>query len=66
MPLGVAVDEMGLVLRDGPRIILRVDDGGEWQLDLRSNHGQPFGRRVRVQGKRSGFNLIDVDRLELL
>ena len=66
MPLGAPVDETGLVLQDGPRIILRVDDGGEWQLDLRSRHGRPLGRRVRVQGMRSGFNLIDVDELQLL
>jgi hypothetical protein len=66
LPLGAAVDETGLVLQDGPRIILRVDDGGEWQLDLRWRHGRPLGRRVRVKGTRSGFNLIDVDELQLL
>ncbi|HEV2569543.1 DUF5818 domain-containing protein [Sphingomonas sp.] len=55
-----------MVLRDWPRIILRVDDGGEWQLDLRLRHGLPLGRRVRVRGKRSDFNIIDVDELKLL
>ena len=44
--------------------ILRADDGGEWELDLRWRHGNPVGQRARVQGKRSGFNLIDVEKLE--
>lgn len=66
MPLGATVQEAGLVLQDGHRTILRVDDGGEWQLDLRWRHGRPLGRRVRVKGKRSGFNVIDVDELQLL
>ncbi len=60
------MDETGLVLRDGFRVILRVEGGGEWQLDLRFRHGMPLGRRVRVKGTRSGFNLIDVDELQLL
>jgi hypothetical protein len=64
MPLGAWIDETGLVLKDGHRTILRVDDGGEWQLDLRWRHGDPVGTRVRVQGKRSGFNLIDVEKLD--
>ena len=66
MPIGAVIDETGLVLQDGRRIILRVDDGGEWQLDLRWRHGRPLGRRVQVKGTRSGFDLIDVDELQLL
>ena len=66
MPIGAPVDETGLVYQAGHRLILRIDDGGEWELDLRSRHGLPLGRKVRVRGKRSGFNLIDVDELQLL
>lgn len=64
VPRGDLVDETGLVLRDGHRTILRVDDGGEWDLDLLPRHGNLLGQRVRVQGRRAGFNLIDVHRVE--
>ncbi len=64
MPRGDWIDETGLVLRDGHRMFLRVADGGEWQLDLLWRHGNPVGQRVRVQGRRCGFNLIDVETLE--
>jgi hypothetical protein len=64
MPIGDKVEETGLVLRDGRRIILRVDDGGEWELDLRRFRPDMLGRRMHVTGQRSGFNLIDVDRID--
>ena len=63
MPIGDSVDETGLVLRDGHRIILRVDDGGEWELDLPRFRPDLLGRRVRVTGCRSGFDRIDVHRI---
>ena len=65
MPIGKAVDLTGIVMRDGHRINLHVDGGGYWELDLLRRHLWALGRRVRVQGVRSGFNRIDVKQLDL-
>lgn len=42
---------------------LQMDDGGVWQLDVRPSARRYLGQRVTVAGKRSGFDLIDVDRI---
>lgn len=66
MPIGDAVDIAGIVLRDGRRINLYVDGGGYWELQLFPSELWPLGRRVRVRGVRSGFNIIDVQNIESL
>jgi len=42
-----------------------MDDGGVWQLDVgwEWNARRSVGRRVTVEGVRSGFDLLDVYRL---
>ena len=64
MPRGTAHDLVGLLLRDGRSLILRVDDGGEWRLDAPSGAGSLVGRRVRVTGTRDGFDLLAVRSIE--
>ena len=66
MPLGSPIDESGLLLRDGAGLILQRDDGGRWRLDASPRHRELAGRRVRVKGKRSGFDLVDVEMLDPL
>lgn len=65
MPLGSEHVEDGLLLREGGWIVLRRDDGGRWRLDLARRHEELLGRRVRVEGVRSGFDLLDVRRIGL-
>lgn len=64
MPRGTSHDLTGLLLTSGRAVILRVDDGGEWRLDLRGSYHRLLSRRVRVRGVRSDFDLIGVDRIE--
>lgn len=63
MPLGSSHDETGLLLREGRFLILRRDDGGRWRLDADPDAEKLLGRRVRVEGVRSGFDLLDVRRI---
>ena len=58
------VDASGLLTRRGHRDVLLVDGGGEWDVDLLWRHRRLLGRRVRVQGRRSGFNLLDARTVE--
>lgn len=54
----------GLLLssRRGP--VLQIDDGGTWALDLNSDARDLLGRRVRIEGIRSGFDRIDVEWID--
>nr|WP_256213461.1 DUF5818 domain-containing protein [Sphingobium sp. YR768] len=52
------------MLGDGPYPVLRVDDGGEWRLDISGRHHHLLGRRVRVSGTRSEFDMLDVKCIE--
>jgi len=70
MPMGSRHDETGWLNDNGGQWVLRVEGGGQWQLDVglwtawRSRN--LIGKRVRVIGKRAGFDLLDVDRIEAL
>lgn len=44
---------------------LEVDGGGIWQLDVRRSARKLLGQRVTVEGIRSGFDLLDVERIWL-
>lgn len=62
IPRGTAHKPVGLLLRHGASLILRVDDGGEWRLDAPARAGKSVGRRVRVTGVREGFDLLAISR----
>ena len=60
MPMGSHHRLTGL-LKHSPRgPIVEVDDGGSWVLDLDKDVRTMLGRRVVVEGKRSGFDRLDV------
>jgi hypothetical protein len=61
--LGSKHDETGLLLQELGVLILRRDDGGRWRLDAVGGAERMFGQRVRVQGVRSGFDVLDVQRI---
>lgn len=62
--MGSRHDETGLLMREGRAIVLRRDDGGRWRLDVGRRAEPLLGRRVRVIGTRSGFDLLDVHKIE--
>lgn len=64
MPLGSLHDETGVLGKEGPYLILRRDVGGRWRLDCDPGAGAMLGSRVRVQGIRSEFDLLDVTSIE--
>lgn len=65
MPRGTRNELTGLLLPDGPTLILRVDGGGEWRLDAPTHAWRLIGRRVSVTGVRDGFDLLGVQRLDV-
>ncbi len=63
VPLGTFHVEDGLLLRQRGGLILQRDDGGRWRLTTEPDAEQHLGRRVRVEGVRSGFDMLDVSRI---
>lgn len=63
MPLGSLHEENGLLLREGNWLILQRDNGGRWRLYASRKAERLLGQRVRVEGVRSGFDLLDVTRI---
>lgn len=63
MPLGTFHAEEGMLLRQRGALILQRDDGGRWRLDADLGVEEHLGRRVRVEGVRSAFDLLDVSRV---
>lgn len=63
MPRGSKHDEQGLLLRERGFLILRRDDGGRWRLEADPEAEQFLGQRVRIEGVRTGFDLLSVERL---
>lgn len=64
MPLGSVHDEVGMLLSGPHGPLLRRDDGGEWRLDGPAALTRSGGRRVRVRGRRVGFDLLRVESLD--
>lgn len=65
MPRGTRHTLTGTLRWTGLGYALEMDDGGVWQLDVgwEWNARRSVGRRVTVEGVRSGFDLLDVHRL---
>jgi len=68
--MGSIHDETGWLNEQDGQLILRRDEGGRWRLDvgfwLWRKSRKLVGRRVRVQGVRSAFDLLDVQKLEAI
>lgn len=64
MPRWTRHVEEGLLLEQRGGLILQRDDGGRWRIDIdRSAAEKYLGQRVRVEGIRSEFDLLDVSRI---
>ena len=66
MPLGTQHSEVGLLLEDRGLIVLRCDDGGTWRVEATLDLREHIGRRVEINGRRDGFDLLAVERLRVL
>jgi len=63
MPLGVGLSLEGLLLEDGRQLYLRMDDGGMWRIEAGWRARRLLGRRVRIEGRRDGFDLVTTKRI---
>lgn len=63
MSKGTIHRETGLLRREALGYALELDSGGRWMLDIRGSARKLIGKRVTVEGKRMGFDLIFVDRI---
>lgn len=63
MSVGSFHTETGLLLRQRGALILQLDSGGRWRLDAANDVEEMLGTRVRVEGFRSGFDVIEVSRV---
>lgn len=61
MSLGSRHRVSGLLKRSPRGFVLEVDDGGVWALDLDGDPHTMLGRRLTVEGIRSGFDRLDVE-----
>lgn len=59
MPIGSYHELSGILLCGPTHPVLRVDDGGEWRLDVTKAVVKLYGRRVIVTGTRGDFDIID-------
>jgi len=57
--------ETGILRPNRQGYSLELEGGGSWQLDVSGSAKSYAGRRVTVEGIRSGFNLIDVHDIRL-
>ncbi|MGS1018109.1 DUF5818 domain-containing protein [Allosphingosinicella humi] len=60
MPLGSHHAVVGILQEIGGCLVLRRDDGGRWRIDASRPLRKYIGKRVSVQGERSGFDWLVV------
>lgn len=63
MPMGTRYVVTGLLLNSKRGLVLDVDGGGTYALDVDGKAHKLVGLRVTVEGTRSGFERLDVDRI---
>jgi hypothetical protein len=61
MAAGEAIDETGMLLREGAGFVLQRDLGGRWPLDLSRMPVDLVGKRVRIVGVETAAGRVDVD-----
>lgn len=70
MPRETRHDETGWLNESDGQWILRRDEGGRWRLEVGFwkawANRKLVGKRVRIVGRRVGFDLLDVEKIEAL
>lgn len=64
MPRGTRHQLIGLLLEHHGSLLLHVEDGGTWQLDVGRGARRLLGERARVEGIRDGFDLLAVEKID--
>lgn len=65
MSKGQRYELTGILLQGRIYPVLRVEGGGEWQLDPGRRWRHLLGKRVAVIGIRDGFDLLAVENMKL-
>jgi len=65
METGAAIDETGMLLRDGASFWLQRDTGGRFLLVLRRVPVDEVEKRVRVIGTYAGDGVVEVEGVRL-
>jgi hypothetical protein len=60
VPLGAIIREHGVLRREGLQLVLVVEGGGRWRLDMPRQGEALLGQLVALEGIRSGYDLLDV------
>jgi hypothetical protein len=64
MPLGTLHTVRGIIkLRESPRFLIVVDEGGEWELELLARLTRYIDHSVTIEGVRTDFNRLEVMRI---
>jgi hypothetical protein len=63
MALGSHHQDSGMLLRDAHGLVLLRDDRGRGRLKVDQEAASLAGRRVRVAGVRTGFDLLSVETI---
>ena len=61
MATGDAIDETGMLLREGGGFVLQRDAGGRWPLDLSRMPVDLIEKRVRIVGIETAAGRVDVE-----
>ena len=61
MPMGSRHRLEGQLMNAPRGLLVHVEDGGVWALDADDGARALVGKRVKVEGTRSGFDRIDVE-----
>ncbi|KTT76755.1 DUF5818 domain-containing protein [Sphingomonas endophytica] len=59
--IGSAIDETGMLVRDGGAFVLHRDAGGRYLLELQRVPVDHVQKRVRIQGVLNGEARVSVD-----
>lgn len=63
MPRGTQHRLTGLLRTGKVGSVLQIDGGGEWRLDCDRRYEHLLGHRVVVDGVRSDFDVLSVERI---
>ena len=59
-----AIDETGMLIRDGGGFRLQRDNGGTWQLELSRMPIDLVAKRVRLIGTRIGETVVQAEGVQ--
>lgn len=63
-PASDAIDETGMLVRDGGGFRLQRDTGGSWRLELSRTPIDLVAKRVRVIGLRIGDDVVQAEGVQ--